>query len=194
MFGVFKKENNKKESKEERSEEKVHNVNKCISDIVDLVAEKIGNENRVIVPEQAISSCANLIGLLMFLSFGLNTDNMEAGSILLSEQANELGPKVINRLGFEISQYGFKIDQTKITQTRNEKILSYIATLEKTQKALLEIIKKYEYSYEESIIIAISATAFIINNVSSKVDVSEAFGISISSILEASKTVPLLVE
>jgi hypothetical protein len=41
-------------------------------------------------------------------------------------------------------------------------------------------------------IISISATAFIINNVKEKVDVSEGFGISIFSIIEGSKTVPLI--
>lgn len=194
MFGFFKKEKEKVNNSDIESNDKFINIDKCISDIVDLVAEEIGDINRVIIPEQAISSCANLIGYSMFMSFGFNTDKLEPGSILLSEQANEMGPRVIGRLESEISQYGLKIDQTKVKYGKNEKNLTYIETLKKIQKRFIELINKYNYSYEEAMIIAISATAFIINNVSSKIDVSEGFGISIFGIIEGSKTVPLSIK
>jgi hypothetical protein len=171
----------------------IKNINDCIGEIVDLIAVKIGNEKREINPIEAISSCANLVGLFMFLSFGIPTKELEQGSVLLSEQANEIGPKVINRLGYEMSKYGLEIDQSKIKDYQNPdpKKLPYVETLKRIQIPAIEIMKKHNFSHERAMIISISATAFIIYNLKTGIDLNKAYSLAIYGIVEASKTVPL---
>jgi hypothetical protein len=164
----------------------------CIEEIVDLIATKIGNEKREIHPETAIASCARLAGLFLFLSCNFNIDNLEQGSILLSEEANDTGCKMLNYLGSEINNYGLQINKKKIGKKGTEKVtLNYIETLEKIQTPALAIIKKYNLNSNDAILAALKATAFILFNVSAKVDATEGFTIAAHSFVEASKTVPL---
>ena len=173
----------------------MENINNCIGEIVDLIAVKIGNEKREINPIAAISSCANLVGFFMFLSFRISTNNLEPGSVLLSDQADETGSKVINRLGYEMIKYGLEIDQSKIKDYLNPDPdkLPYIETLKKIQTPAIKIIKKYKFSYEKAIIISISATAFIIYNLKTRIEINKAYSLAIYGIVEAAKTIPLKI-
>lgn len=71
---------------------------KATGELVDLVAAKVGIE-RAIHPATAISTSARLSGSFLFRSFGFNTSNLNPGSLLLSEQANEKGMQLINIVG-----------------------------------------------------------------------------------------------
>ena len=164
-------------------------INSCIGEIVDLIAVKIGNEKREINPRDAILCSGNLIGLFMFLSFDFEYKKLEPGSVLLSEKANELGPKVINRLLLELKNYGIEI-QDNNNSNIYESSLSYLDIMNKVQKDAIEIFSKYNFDYNQATIICISAAAFVIQNVSTNVDANEGVGIAIYGIIQGSKTVP----
>ena len=125
----------------------------------------------------------------MFLSFDIKYQELEPGSVLLSNEANELGPKVINRLLYELNNYKIEIDKADNSNIYKSS-LTYLEILELTQKDAMEIMKKYGFDYKQAMIICISATAFIIRNVSSNVDVNEGFGIATYGIVQGSKTIP----
>lgn len=164
-------------------------IDSCIGEIVDLIAIKIGNQKREINPRDAILCSGNLIGMFMFLSFDIKYQELEPGSVLLSNEANELGPKVINRLLYELNNYKIEIDKADNSNIYKSS-LTYLEILELTQKDAMEIMKKYGFDYKQAMIICISATAFIIQNVSSNVDVNEGFGIATYGIVQGSKTIP----
>lgn len=164
-------------------------IDSCIGEIVDLIAVKIGNQKRETNPRDAILCSGNLVGMFMFLSFDFKYQELEPGSILLSNEANELGPKVISRLLYELNNYNIKIDKTDDSNIYNSS-LTYLEILERTQKDAMEIMKKYNFDYNQAMIICISATAFIIKNASPNVDVNEAFGIATYGIIQGSKSVP----
>lgn len=98
-------------------------IEACIGEIVDLIAEKIGNQERQVNPRDAILCSGNLIGMFMFLSFDLRYQELEPGSVLLSDEANSLGPKIISRLLHELDameimrKYGFDCRQAMIICT-----------------------------------------------------------------------------
>ena len=56
----------------------------------------------------------------------------------------------------------------------------------------MDIVKKYGFDYRQAIVICISASAFIVQNVSS--NVNEAFGIAAYGIIQGSKTIPYYYE
>ena len=89
-------------------------IDSCIGDIVDLIAIKIGNKKREINPRDAILCSGNLIGMFMFLSFNFDFEKLSPGDVLLSNEANELGSKIISRLLYELKKYGIEIKKIKI--------------------------------------------------------------------------------
>lgn len=167
------------------------NISNCIGEIVDLIALRIGNEKREINPRDALLCAGNLTGLFMFESFDFKTDTLEPGSIMLSEEANQLGQRVTAMLLKILDDnYGLMVenpDSSNIYKSR----LSYIDILQKVQKPAEEIMNKYKLTAEQKIVTCIHAAAFTINNVRSNVRFTEGFSIVLSGIIEGSKTVPL---
>ena len=204
LFVIYKRSRNKKANvcsevaTEQISDKEINNsyeedeyrkLDSCIGEIVDLIAVKIGNENREINPRDAILCSGNLIGMFMFLSFNFNYKKIEPGNVLLSQEANEVGPKVINHLLNLLKKHNINIDNTDNSNIYKSS-LTYIEILERLQKDAMEIMKKYYLDYDQAILICISAAAFIIENLSSEIDVNEGYGIAIYGIVEGSKTVP----
>ena len=164
-------------------------IEACIGEIVDLIAEKIGNQERQVNPRDAILCSGNLIGMFMFLSFDLKYQELEPGSVLLSDEANSLGPKIISRLLHELDAYGIKIDSTA-SPVVYESPLTYLDMLGRTQNDAIEIMRKYGFDCRQAMIICTSAAAFIIQNVRAGVDANEGVGIATYGIIQGSKTVP----
>ena len=164
-------------------------IDSCIGDIVDLIAIKIGNKKREINPRDAILCSGNLIGMFMFLSFNFDFEKLSPGDVLLSNEANELGSKIISRLLYELKKYGIEIKNNKDSDLY-ESSLSYLEILDRLQKDAMDIMSKYDFNYEQAYILCTSAAAFIIQNVSTKVDVNEGFAIALYGIIQGSKTVP----
>ena len=82
-------------------------------ELVELIAEKIGDSNRAIHSETAISASALLSGSLLLRSFNLNLNVGEPGSVLLSEEANEQGPMLVNILGGFLQVFNIHINNEK---------------------------------------------------------------------------------
>jgi hypothetical protein len=89
--------------------------NKAAGEFVELIAAKIG-DGRSIHSETAIAACARLSGSLLLRSFNFQLEALEPGTALLSEEANQKGPELINTmLGF-LSAVGVPADQLSVNQ------------------------------------------------------------------------------
>jgi hypothetical protein len=163
---------------------------KATGDIVDLIAEKIG-KHREVHPATAISTCARLSGSMLFRSFTLSVPNAEPGNVVLSEEANEKGPILINILGVAIENSGNKIDKDKLAIAQKEDSnIAFIKSLELTQNQTIEIMKKYEMSYEDISYSCAMATGFIITQCQNKISTESGFNTAVYGFIEGTKTMP----
>ena len=169
--------------------------NKAIGELVDLVASNVGVE-RAIHPATAISTAARLSGSFLFRTFGVQTESLEPGSILLSEQANEEGTQLINIVGSYLTNSNIAIDQTKIGAVGEDKELepklTFLGAISLVQNEALEICKRHGLNMEQSAQSAATATAFIVKECAAQIGAETGFNVAIYGFIEGSKTVPPL--
>jgi hypothetical protein len=55
-----------------------------------------------------------MAGTMLFRSFGIDTSKMPPGAAVLSSEANEKGPGLVNIVGHMMQQYGLKPDKEKL--------------------------------------------------------------------------------
>lgn len=87
--------------------------NRAAGDFVDLIATRLGS-GRAIHPETAIASSARISGSLLLRSFSFDLDSQEPGTILLSNEANEQGPDLVNLLGAFLARNRVALDSTML--------------------------------------------------------------------------------
>ena len=159
-------------------------------EIVDLIANKFG-ANRAIHPGTAISACARLSGSMLFRSFELKVDKVDQGNVVLSEDANEKGPILINILGWMIENTGNRIDKEKLDESKKEDSkIDFLKTLELTQEATIKIMRKYDFSYEDISYSCAMATAFIVTECKNELPIESGFNTAVYGFIEGTKTMP----
>jgi hypothetical protein len=164
--------------------------NKAANDIVELIASKIGNEKREIDPIEAISTSARLAGSLLFRSFNFEINDAKPGSVILSENANIKGPELINITYAMLHNFGVEIDDEKVQNgDQKESKNNFLDAINLVQNQALEIMKKYDLSYEQLAQSTAIATAFIIEQ-SKNISSETGFGTAIYYYIEGSKTYP----
>ena len=166
------------------------NQNKAVNEIVELIATKIGNEKREVDPIEAISTTARLAGSFMFRSFNFEINDPKPGSVILSENANVKGPELVNITYGMLNNFGITVDSEKVQNgAQDASKISFVDAINLVQNEALDIMKKYDLSYEKLAQSAAIATAFMIQQ--SKNIVSETgFGTAIYYYIEGSKTYP----
>ena len=163
---------------------------KAAGEIVELIAEKLG-ENRAIHPGTAIGSCARLAGSFLFRSFNFPMKNIAPGNVVLSEQANEKGPELINILGSTLSSLGVNIENEKFNESsKAESNLSFVDALNLLQDKATEIMNYNKLSFEQMAYSCAMATAFIIKECQHHLSVESGFTTAIYGFIEGSKTYP----
>ena len=65
-----------------------------------------------------IGSVARMAGSFLFRSFGLALSGIQPGSVVLSEQANEQGPRLIQILGGVLENLGVKLDPSRLSASQ----------------------------------------------------------------------------
>ena len=164
--------------------------NKATGEIVDLIASSIG-KNREVHSATAIITSARLSGAFLFKSFGLNIEDAKPGTAVLSQQANEEGPELINVIGAVLSNLGVTIDNAKMESAEIQKSeLEFLQSLEATQTKANGIMKKYGFKEKEMAIACAMSTAFIIQQCQNDVNVESGFNTAVYGLIEGSKTVP----
>jgi hypothetical protein len=87
--------------------------NRAAGDFVDLIAGQLG-AGRAIHPETAIAASARISGSLLLRSFGFDLESQEPGTVLLSNEANEKGPNLVNLLGALLAKNKVELNSTKL--------------------------------------------------------------------------------
>jgi hypothetical protein len=167
--------------------------NKVAGLLVDLVAARAGT-GRAVHSETAIAMTARLSGSLLLRSFNFELQKLEPGSALLSEQANEEGPQLINILGSMLQNFGVVLDKTKLGGSDalrgEEPKLSVVESLALLQEDAIRIAEQNRLSLKEAAQSAAMATAFIVKECTPSIGGEVGFNVAIYGLIEGSKTVP----
>src|SRR5262245_34209088 len=166
---------------------------KLSGQLVDLVADNLG-AGRAVHPETAVACSARLAGSLLFRSFNLNIEDVKPGTVVLSNEANEQGPQLVNILGAMVEHFGVTIDAKKLQRQPNARgrdpELSVLQSLQLLQDKALELVSESGLSLVEASHAAAIATAFIVKECARDISGEEGFNIAAYGFIEGSKTMP----
>lgn len=141
--------------------------------------------------ETVIASVARMAGSFLLRSFGLSLSGVQPGTVVLSEQANQQGPRLIQLLGGVLQSVGVTLDKSKLPPARGVKE-SFLQTQGVLETQFAAIREKYGLSDGEAAESAVVATAVLIKNCASLLDAHVGFGLAIYGFIEGSKTAPAL--
>ena len=143
--------------------------------------------------EVVIGSAARMAGSFLFRSFGLALTGIQPGSVVLSEQANQQGPRLIQILDGVLEKMGVKLDSSQLSAsqrtTRGQKA-SFLETQEVLETRFAAIRQKYGLSDGETADSIAVATAVLIKNCATLLDPHVGFGLAVYGFIEGSKTAP----
>ena len=143
--------------------------------------------------ETVIGSVARMAGSFLFRSFELPLTGIQPGPVVLSEQANQQGPRLIQVLSAVLQSVGVKLDQSKLSASQAAaKGLkeSFLQTQGVLETQFVAIRDKYDLSDGEAAESAAVATAVLIKNCSQLLDPHVGFGLAVYGFIEGSKTAP----
>jgi hypothetical protein len=154
--------------------------------------EVLANE-RGVHAETAIAGTARMAGTFLFRSFNFPLDDATPGQPVLSEQANEQGPRLMNILSGVLEQMEIRLDGGRAAgpiSAENEPLLDFLQTQKRLEPKYSEIKDRFGFSYEVAADAVSVATAILIQQTSEVLDPHIAFGIAIYGFIEGTKTVP----
>lgn len=142
----------------------------------------------------AVAAMARLAGTFLLRSFGLPIDQMEPGTPILSEMANEQGPRLINILGSVLANMKIAIDPDRIDFSippNDKPQLTLLETQARLEPAFTRSIQQHGLSYAAAADAAAAATALVIAECADIVDPYTAFNAAAFGFVEGAKTVPI---
>ncbi|WCE05973.1 hypothetical protein [Pseudoxanthomonas sp. JBR18] len=170
--------------------------NRAAGDFVDLIARRLGS-GRAIHPETAIASSARISGSLLLRSFGFDLDSEEPGTVLLSNEANEQGPNLVNLLGAFLARNRVTLDSTMLggapEHRGTQPNLDIQQSLALLQADALQIAARHSLSLRQAAEAAALATGFIVKECVASVGGEVGFNVAAFGFIEGSKTVPPLL-
>lgn len=167
--------------------------NAAAGEFVELVAGRLGS-GRAIHPETAIASCARVAGSLMLRSFGLELGNIAPGTVVLSEEANEKGPRLVSILQGFLASNQIELDREKVQASETERgaqpSLSAVQSLELLQAEALRIAEQHALPLDKAAESAALATGFIVMECKDSLGAEVGFNVAVYGFIEGSKTAP----
>lgn len=143
--------------------------------------------------ETVIGSTARMAGSFLFRSLELPLTGVQPGSVVLSEQANQQGPRLIQILGAVLESVGVKLDSSKLSasqRTAKGQKESFLETQRVLEAKFAAIRDKYDLTDSEAADSVAVATAVLIKNCSIFLDPHVGFGLAVYGFIEGSKTAP----
>jgi hypothetical protein len=142
-------------------------------------------------PPTLVAASARMAGIYLFRSFGLEVADIPPGEIVLSEEANQKAPLLIQIAAEILSRIGIKIaDSPPDTPADSTKkpALEFLDTQRKVEPAYSPIKARFALSDEQAAQAAAVATALLIRHCAKFLDPNVAFGIAAYGFIEGSKT------
>jgi hypothetical protein len=143
--------------------------------------------------ETAIAGAARIAGMFLFRSFNFPLKDAKPGSPVLSDQADEQGPRLIQILAGVLEHIGVKLDKQKLGNSpspQNQPLLHFLETQKQLEPKYTAIIRRLGLSLQDSADSAALATALLIQQTARTLDPNIAFSIAVYGFIEGSKTVP----
>ncbi|HAA24336.1 MAG TPA: hypothetical protein DCR93_26415 [Cytophagales bacterium] len=172
-------------------EQIVQAQNSAANDLIEALVAKVGGPNREVVPVEVISTSARLAGSLLFRSFNFSLPDLQPGNVVLSEEANTEGPKLINVTGGMLQNMGVNMDQSMMQSGTNHKPdLEFVDAMRLIQKDAVDIMNKLGLSYVQMAQSAAMSTAFLIHQCQGQLSIPNGFNTAVYFYIEGTKTFP----
>ena len=149
--------------------------------------------DRGVHAETAVAGAARMAGTFLFRSFGFSLKDVEPGQPVLSEQANEIGPRLVEVLCEILPRVGLSLDPSRLGGTpgpENQPQQSFLETQKLLEPKFSEIRIRHGLSEQEAAESGAVATAIIMRQTSQALDPHVAFGIAVYAFIEGTKTAP----
>ena len=140
-----------------------------------------------------VAATARMAGTYLFRSLDLPLPGVKPGQSVLSIEANERWPQLINIAGDALSKMRIEIDNTqagKEIEPSHKPMLEFLETQKKLETMYAPIKNRYGFSMQEASYSVALATALIINHAKNFLNPTMAFNIAVSGFVEGSKTAP----
>lgn len=150
--------------------------------------------NRAVHCETVIAAAARMAGTLLFRTFGFDTTKIEPGTVVLSEEANEKGPRLLGIVGGMLQRYGLELDPQKLAKITDHGEAPRLTVTE--MQALLEadlnsVREKFGLSLEGGAQACALAAAWWIKESAPTIGLEVGFNIAQYGLIEGCKTAPL---
>jgi hypothetical protein len=166
------------------------------SKTVEAIVRLLKND-RGVHAETAIAAAARLAGTFLFRSFKLPTAGIEPGSPVLSEQANEQGPALVQTFAYGLAAEG--IDPQALQSAsldipeQNQPLLTVVQTQEKLEAEVRAIVAGQGLADPEAAHACALAAARLVKMTVQVLDPRTAFAVAAYGFVEGSKTMPVPV-
>jgi hypothetical protein len=140
-----------------------------------------------------IAGLARMAGTFLFRSFGFELKDVKPGSPILSVEANEKGPHLMQISGAVLSHLGIHIGEPSVQSNHPEHTpaLDFLDTQKLLEPKFDKIRRDLGLSLEAAAEAAAAAVGFVIKENGDFIDHNVAFGVAVYGFIEGTKTVPL---
>lgn len=148
-------------------------------------------------PGTVVAATARMAGTYLFRSFGHRLSGIKPGQFVLSVQANEQWPKLIQITGDCLAKIGIEIDNTQAgieIDPKHKPMLEFLDTQKKLEPIYAPIKERYGFSYQEAAYSVAVGTALMILHAKDFLNPNIAFNIAVYGFVEGSKTAPEQVD
>jgi hypothetical protein len=167
-------------------------VGQAAREFVNLAINKLSNE-RGVHAETAIAAVARMAGTFLFRSFGFQLPDAKPGQAVLSEKANEQGPRLVNIAATVLKDAGVHLDSNKVTDdsmSGHEPLLSFLDSQKLLETDFNAVRERLGLSLVQAADAGALASAMLIDQTSQVLDSNVAFQLAVFSFIEGSKTIP----
>jgi len=153
-----------------------------------IAAMKVGEG---VHPPTVVAASARMAGTYLFRSFGLKVPGVLPGQIVLSTEANEQAPSLMQITAGTLAKLGIKIADAPPSTPADPKskpALEFLVTQKKVEPAYAPIKASFALSDEQAAQAVAVGTALLIRHCAKFLDPNVAFGIAVYGFIEGSKT------
>lgn len=150
--------------------------------------------------ESAIAALARMAGTYYFRSFGYAGMQLQPGQAVLSDEANQKGPELMNLTHEVLARLGLRLPDDRVRAALDTKadkhtpLLGFAYTQPRLERAFAPIRAQHHLSLVEAGRAAACAVALLIHENHQALDPAIGFGIAVYGFVEGTKTTPWPVE
>jgi|ERR1041384_1069702 hypothetical protein len=152
---------------------------------------------RGVHPPTVVAASARMAGTYLFRSFPFPLTGVKPGQVVLSNEANQQTPLLIQRVAGILSRSGIQLAEhppAAASEAKNKPALDFLHTQKKLEPVFAPIKAKFGLSGPEAAHAIAAAAALLIRHCGQVLDPNVGFAIAVYGIIEGAKTAPDPVE